>query len=452
MNQLLDVYSNQILPLLHEYGFKLNSREWAALAWITVLIATGLLVSAVRTSAARILQTAFAPKLFGLWLVYLAWVVGFIWITDAVGLWKNAFVKDTAVWVLTAGLVIFCKFPDASRSGFFLTTLKTIVSVTVLLEYFIALSSFSFWSEFLLQPVIAICAMILVYAERQERFASSKYIASGILIVYTLFLITHSMREVYVSEEQTDIHLHALRIAWPIFLAFSIIPLVYIMAALSGYGMVFRRMNWSHRENRASWKSKLGMMLALGVRIDRIHEAAKGGTVNVANKDSVRDAYKAARELIKQKVLEQNRENEYQRNLIRYAGSSATNEDGRPLDRREFRETARALRWLYTCHSGWYSKAPEGYKKDLLERLGDDFSSQGLPAPSGICMRVSEDGQRWYAWRKTPSGRYFAIGASCKPPDQWLYDGPNPPSGFPKLSKEWGDAPFVDANAPNWLD
>jgi hypothetical protein len=77
--------------------------------------------------------------------------------------------------------------------------------------------------------------------------------------------------------------------------------------------------------------------------------------------------------------------------------------------------------------------------------LGDDFSRQGLSSPpSGISMLVSKDGQRWYAWRRTPSGRFFAIGAAGPPPDQWLYDGPEPPGDFPGLGEEWGEDPFAD--------
>ena len=93
---------------------------------------------------------------------------------------------------------------------------------------------------------------------------------------------------------------------------------------------------------------------------------------------------------------------------------------------------------------GWYRREPVGYKPDLIERFSDDFTAQGLPIPSGITMVVFDDGQRWYAWRRTPGGHHFAIGASKAPPNQWRYDGPDPPRDFPGIGAEWGDTPFSE--------
>lgn len=137
---------------------------------------------------------------------------------------------------------------------------------------------------------------------------------------------------------------------------------------------------------------------------------------------------------------------------MRYAGSDEVDERGRLRDRREFRETISALRWLHTCQMGWYRRDPVGYKPDLIERFQDDFTRHGLPIPSGIRLVVSKDGRTWYAWRRTIGGHYFAIGAASPPPDEWLYDGTAPPQGFPGLAPEWGNEPFSETTAPNWFD
>lgn len=72
---------------------------------------------------------------------------------------------------------------------------------------------------------------------------------------------------------------------------------------------------------------------------------------------------------------------------------------------------------------GWYRRRGGRHPPDLLNRLGDDFTHHGLPQPSGITMKVSEDGQAWYAWRETVTGWVFAIGAAGPPPEQWECDG-----------------------------
>ena len=65
-------------------------------------------------------------------------------------------------------------------------------------------------------------------------------------------------------------------------------------------------------------------------------------------------------------------------------------------------------------------------------------------------MKVAEDGQRWFAYRRTISKWCFAIGAAGPPPDQWEYDGQDSPRGFPGEDPSWGDLPFQDSVNKNW--
>jgi hypothetical protein len=181
-----------------------------------------------------------------------------------------------------------------------------------------------------------------------------------------------------------------------------------------------------------------------------VHAAACGGTYEIANATSFSEARQSAANF-QELLREKNRmERERQKRLVRYVGSQETDANGRQLDRREFEETMRALRWLASCQMGWYRRENR-YREDLLMNiLGNDFTRQGLPRESGIMMRVSEDGQSWYAWRCTVTGWCFAIGASGPPPNQWTYDGLEPPSGFPGEDPAWGDTPFSLGISPNW--
>lgn len=80
-----------------------------------------------------------------------------------------------------------------------------------------------------------------------------------------------------------------------------------------------------------------------------------------------------------------------------------------------------------------------------VERLSEQ---NGLPAPNGIRILVSCNGQRWYAERQTITGHWLAVGAAWEPPDIWFYDGPQPPNGYPDDS-EW-DQWLGDNHAANW--
>jgi hypothetical protein len=135
--------------------------------------------------------------------------------------------------------------------------------------------------------------------------------------------------------------------------------------------------------------------------------------------------------------------------LVRYAGVDGVDDEGCRLDRREFDETTTTLLRLATCHMGWYDRQSR-YKSDLFELLEQDFVRRGLPEDHGIEQRISKNGKTWFAWRRTVTGWVFAIGASDVPPNQWQYDGPEPPTGFPGEDPAWGAHPFELDRCRNW--
>jgi hypothetical protein len=142
-------------------------------------------------------------------------------------------------------------------------------------------------------------------------------------------------------------------------------------------------------------------------------------------------------------------ERDAEQRLRDFAGVEGTDEEGRQLDQREFSDTRDALQWIATCQMGWYRTLGGQYKPDLLEILAYDSSLKRLPTDHGIHLVVAKNRRSWYAWRRTVSGYCFAIGAAKAPPDQWLYDGPEPPKGFPGRDPVWGSAPFGPDEA-NW--
>ena len=99
---------------------------------------------------------------------------------------------------------------------------------------------------------------------------------------------------------------------------------------------------------------------------------------------------------------------------------------GDASDRRELKETIDALSKLHMYQMGCYGNLGGRYRDDLLQIIGKDLTRSGLPEESGITLRVSEDGQSWYAWRRTVTGWCFAIGAAGPPPNQWEFDGLEP--------------------------
>lgn len=393
---------------------------------------------------------AVSPKLVILWITYGAWILLFIVVVDQFVIWNPVLTKGTLVWGLTTGIAMFVGFTEAGSLEYFREELSTVLSVIVLVEFFLNVDPFPLWFEFLLQPILFFFTVAPVVAREPEQQKTSRRVRNWIFLILVLAIVVKTAQSLSTSWQTLNWKFFALQAVWPMLLGVWVLVLVFPLAIFSSYENAFVQLRTSRDNPTGLWKAKLGLILALRLRLKWIREASKGGSYEVANAESVSGAYEAAKHYKADLVAEERQEVAYQENLVRYAGSTELNEGGRPRDKREFRESARALKWLHTCQMGWYEREPEGYKPNLIERFGDDFTRSGLDIPSGITLEVSDDGERWYAWRRTPGGHCFAIGASKEPPSEWLYDGPEPPQDFPGIGSEWGDSPFSMDECPNW--
>jgi hypothetical protein len=129
-----------------------------------------------------------------------------------------------------------------------------------------------------------------------------------------------------------------------------------------------------------------------------------------------------------------------------YAGSDATDEDGRRLDRRGFNEVKAALfdlgrgeTVLFQRH-GCYSDDLRG---ELAAWLPD------LPEGAGLVVDTSTDGRQFWAWGVTSTGFCFGIAGRDGAEAKWFYAGPAPPEGGLDSGADWRHA-AEDPAHPEW--
>jgi hypothetical protein len=75
-----------------------------------------------------------------------------------------------------------------------------------------------------------------------------------------------------------------------------VLMFVFPLAVVASYEDAFLRLNLYRDEQEGLWKAKIGLVLALGIRLRWIREAGKGGTKHIACADSVSAAYEAAKD------------------------------------------------------------------------------------------------------------------------------------------------------------
>jgi hypothetical protein len=270
--------------------------------------------------------------------------------------------------------------------------------------------------------------------------------ATGIIAVIVLALVVSTTVTLVQNLATTDWGDLARSLALPVWLTIVALPFVWAMSMVVEYDSTLRHMRISTEDGRMPWRSVLALFVSFRFSRTALHKFAGRWPRELVVAKGFREARAVIAKQRAELKADAERKQKAADDLTRYAGSTGLDERGRPLDKREFKETTNALETLANAHMGWYRSIGNRYQRDLMDKFGEVYAG-GLPAEHGITMKVSGSGQSWYAWRRTPSGLCFGIGAAGPPPDQRFYEGMEPPKGFPKVSPEWLPP---HERGPNW--
>jgi len=426
----------------------LTTRDTAALIWLGIGLVALLSSAGMRRTIGGVVR-ALVRFLVPLAL-YAGWLTLVILIAWRVGAWEPALLKDTLVWFAVSGAVLFFRFPGAAtEQHFFRNRALGTIRVSVLLEVYLNLVTFDLWVEIVLFPLLILIGLMVVVGNMNE---STKRVATFFNVVLTLIvlgLVVAVAMRLMEDWQGRDLFAETRSFLLPLWLTAGALPFIAWFSLYATYQTAFVHMR--DRSGRgAPWRTKLALLSSFHVDNRELHRFAGFWPRRLAEAGG----FRAGRRVIDQfrQELAERDTSDRQRadDLRRFAGVPGTDEEGRQLDRREFAETISALEWVATCQSGWYQNRSGGrYPKDLVEKLGDVFG-RGLPPDHGIKVKVRKNGQAWFAWRRTITGWCFAIGGLGPPPNQWFYDGPEPPAGYPGSSDGWAERPFE--RGPNWDD
>ncbi|MDE0613413.1 MAG: hypothetical protein OXI32_03260 [bacterium] len=398
-------------------------------------------------SVRGLLSEAAYKEILGPVAAYLCWLAAALAAADAVGLWDRRLATAAAFWLLFSGLGLFGAGIDAAKTeGAITGAFKRLVGAAVVFEFVANLASFSLFVEIPAQILAVPCGAVAAWGSARREHRRAGRLASGYLSFLGLAALGWGVARLVLDWKAADKGLLWRELVMPLWLAPAALTFMALLALYLVYDTVFTVMA-SDSAVGLSWRHRLAVLSRCGLRL-RAARAMPPAADWLANDPGFRSTRKWAGRVVRKdrdrRVVEAAKE----QRLVDNAGAVGADSDGRQLDRREHAETVKALEWLYTCQLGHYRRGGGRYSaavEAIIDRLSEQY---GLPSPNNVELRVSGDGQRWYAARQTVTGHWFAIGAAGPPPDQWFYDGPIAPAGFPDES-EW-DHWAPDSNSPNW--
>lgn len=429
----------------------LDNREIAACIWFSVISLWYGSKPTIRPAIRRLIGSLFQPAILVPLLAMFIWISLEVSIGARLALWNTELAKSTVVWAVGSATVLcFNCVKAAEDPAFFKSIMLGTLAAAVFVEFFLNLYVFSLLVELVLQPVIIILAVGATVAGVRLQDKKLKSACEYLLALIVLWLLIYSARQTYLRWGQIDKQSLLLEISLPIWLTLGIIPFLFLFSIVLAYDSALRRIGAVNAQSTAKWRAGATLLCSFNVRFRELKGFSTFWLNSLVEAANLRAACSVIREFRQRRRETALAEQAKLERLQRNAGMQGTDDEGRRLDQREFRETMDALMWLHTCQMGWYERNDARYRDDLLSILEDSLVRYGLPEETGITLQVSKDGQLWYAWRRTVTSWCFAVGANGPPPNRWEHDGAEPPKGFPGEDPEWGEHPFSDHASPNW--
>lgn len=428
----------------------LNDRQIASLLWAGVMLVVVLAQPASRRSLADVARTFLSRKVWPIFALLGLWSLGLVLVGRRLGIWTEHLAADTWFWFFTTAVILLFNFNKASEEpDFFKRAAKETFGLTLFLGFLSDLYVLPLPIEFVGQGALALLIGISVVAAHQQDAAGARKFVDGCVALAGLTILGLALLNLITTWSNDEVVHLARQLAMPAWMTLGVLPYIYMVALYAAYELAFK---WVDFRDTNSFRSRVRARVAIVVRLHGqatlVERFSFYWAKRVVEAGSFREALAVVDDFEESLRRRAKEKQEAAERFVIYAGVDGVDDDGQRLDRREFEETTRALRWIATCQMGW-GRRETGYRADILDVVGD-LTSHGIAGDGGIEVQVSSDGESWFAWRRTVTGWVFAIGAAGPPPDQWQFDGPEPPAGFPGESPEWGSDPQDYEAGPNW--
>lgn len=247
-------------------GMMLNNRDWASIIWLAVLAAFVLRDRAVRSSLRALAHAFFKPVILLPVAGMGAYVIGLVLLARRFDLWSVDLLKDTIIWFIATGFVLFINVSRSAQRGFFRSASLDAAKATVFLEFFLNLMVFSLPVELLLLPVVFLATAIPIVARGNPANASVVRFMSFVSSALGLGIGTYVVWKI-VTKWHEVARVDTLRgLALPIWLTLGLLPFVYVLSLWVNYGSAFTRVDIATDDGRARRRVKIALLITLNVR------------------------------------------------------------------------------------------------------------------------------------------------------------------------------------------
>lgn len=431
-----------------------SERDIAVVLWLFVGLLVLLLWKASRAAFLDLVRVALKPKIVLPVLALATYISAVVWLAAQFDLWQPDLASDTVAWFVGPGLgLLYGAVRVSTGERSFGQLVLSSFGFAAVVEVCIGLYDFGILVEFfLLIPLVAVLGVVAAVANSRAEFEKIGRGVDWILAIFGLAFLVYVLIHL-IGERATISSSDLLRsFLLPIWLVLAALPVLGVMSLVFGYWDAMTMAKDPEVGRKARLRLLSALLLEVRLNLHDLHHFRLPWSRRAQESQNLHDTRSVVREYLDYRQNGRDAITAEQSRLRELAGVVGTDDEGKQLDQREFRETKDALQTLWFAQIGWHRNDGH-FREDLVSLFEDNFVRNGLPDPSGVIMEIAPDGQSWFAWRRTTSGWCLGIGMADGPTEtepavEWLFAGPEPPSGLPGQDPAWGEPWGVDC--PDW--
>lgn len=251
----------------------LNNREWAIVIWAAIALCLMTLKKDIRKELVNVVKAFLNPKVIIPVILLFTYIVVEVKIGAMLSLWHAGLMKETVVWAVTSGLVMFSQFNTAAvEPKYFRRRILLAFKITVFIEVLINLYAFNLLTELVLQPFILLIVVLAAFAALDKTHKPVEKLMNGILVVIGIVLLSFAIGHIigdWATLDKSDL---VLQLLLPVWLSIGLLPFVYILALYASYETMFLVMRYTggNHGNKPPLRIKVALLLGLNVRVRQV--------------------------------------------------------------------------------------------------------------------------------------------------------------------------------------
>jgi len=257
-----------MIEFLHTF----STREISILFW-TILIFS-IFIFIARREFLGVLKAFFHYKIIFPLIAFLCYCSFIIYFLYKINYWDFTFLKDTLVWFLTAGMVVFFSINKVNTTNYFVEILKDNLKVILFLEFVINFYTFGIITELILVPIISFITILFEYSKNSmqknpDHIKANKFLQS-ILSIFGISILVYISYKTFSDYENLLTKANMKSFYLPIVLTLLSFPFYYFLALIINYEDFFVRINFMFNDKNKVREVKKNILIIANINLNRL--------------------------------------------------------------------------------------------------------------------------------------------------------------------------------------